>query len=104
MTKHILVTGGAGFIGSNLVTYFNARSPDTAITVYDDFSSGRESNLLESRCTVIRDTILNQVSLDKAFNGVDSVVHLAAIGSVPRSISAPRLTHDANTTGTLNVL
>ena len=104
MTKHVLVTGGAGFIGSNLVDYFNTRSPDTVITVYDDFSSGRESNLAESRCTVVRDTILDLASLVKAFQGVDSVIHLAAIGSVPRSISAPLLTHDANTTGTLNVL
>jgi UDP-glucose 4-epimerase len=104
MTKRILVTGGAGFIGSNFVDYMNTHDPGTHVTVYDDFSTGLDNNLAGAQCTVIRDSILNAPALVHAARGVDSIVHLAAIGSVPLSVAHPRPTHDANATGTLNVL
>lgn len=104
MTKKIVVTGGAGFIGSNLVDYINLKSPDWKIIVVDDMSSGLESNLKKSDSTLVKESILNLDPLVDSSRGADAIVHLAAIGSVPRSIAEPRPTHEANTTGTLNVL
>ena len=104
MEKKLLVTGGAGFIGSNLIDLIAAKSPEWTIRVIDDFSSGLEENIRSSSVEITRGSILNTTKLDLAARGVDSIIHLAAIGSVPRSISAPRATHDANVTGTLNVL
>jgi len=102
--EHVLVTGGAGFIGSNLVDHINKFSPNTRVTVFDDLSSGLEENLVDSRCVFRKESILDYEALVEASVQVDAIVHLAAIGSVPRSIANPRPTHDANTTGTLNVL
>lgn len=104
MKKSVLVTGGAGFIGSNLISHLNLNRPDWSIRVIDDFSSGLEQNLSGCLVEVHSGTILDTKTLDLVSKGVDSIIHLAAIGSVPRSIAAPRPTHEANTTGTLNVL
>ena len=104
MARKILITGGAGFIGSNLVDYLNSHSPEWEIQVLDDLSTGLSANLDGSQCDLIVGSILDLNLLDKIFSDVDDVIHLAAIGSVPRSISSPRPTHDANITGTLNVL
>lgn len=100
----ILITGGAGFIGSNLARHINEVAPDVEIRIIDDMSNGREENLVGINCEFTRGTILDMSTLGDLTQGVDSVVHLAALGSVPRSVAAPRPTHEANITGTLNVL
>lgn len=100
----ILVTGGAGFIGSNLVRHINQEAPDTEIRVIDDLSNGRLQNLDGLNCSFTEGTILDMQLMEDLIDGVDSVIHLAALGSVPRSVAAPRPTHEANITGTLNVL
>lgn len=98
------MTGGAGFIGSNLTKHFNSHLPGAEIRIIDDLSSGRLSNLTGTTIDFTEGSILDYELLRSLTRSVDSVVHLAAIGSVPRSVEAPRPTHDANTTGTLNVL
>jgi UDP-glucose 4-epimerase len=72
--------------------------------VLDDLSTGLSSNIEGSHCDFIDGSILDSNLLTEIAAGVDHIVHLAAIGSVPRSISSPRPTHEANITGTLNVL
>lgn len=100
----ILVTGGAGFIGSNLARYLLQHEPSASITVIDDLSTGREENIEGLDVEFIRSSILDYDVLKGVATGVDSIVHLGAIPSVPRSIAAPRASHEANSTGTLNVL
>lgn len=100
----LLVTGGAGFIGSNLIRYVNEQAPETEIRVIDDLSNGRMENLDGLICSFTKGTILDSSLMEELVSGVDSVIHLAALGSVPRSVAAPRPTHEANVTGTLNVL
>jgi len=72
--------------------------------VLDDFSTGLETNLEDSQASITRGSILDEITLNKAAEGVNAIIHLAAIGSVPRSVAAPRSSHNANATGTLNVL
>ena len=102
--KRILITGGAGFIGSNLVEYFNTHSPSTEVAVIDDLSTGFLENLSAMDCNFYQHSILDYNKLKKAAYGADSIIHLGAIGSVPRSVANPRPSHDANATGTFNVL
>ena len=100
--KKIAVTGGAGFIGSNLVE--RLLSKDHEVTVVDDLSTGLKSNLDLNKITFHELSLTNRDGLAKALNGVDAIVHLGARGSVPRSLKNPIATHDVNATGTLNVL
>lgn len=100
--KKIAVTGGAGFIGSNLVERLLTKGQE--VTVVDDLSTGLKSNLDLSRITFHELSLTNRDGLAKALNGVDAIVHLGARGSVPRSLKNPIATHDVNATGTLNVL
>jgi UDP-glucose 4-epimerase len=98
----VVITGGAGFIGANLCRHLCGRGDD--VTVIDDFSTGRNSNLAGLDVRLVRGTILDDAALDDAFAGADAVVHLAALGSVPRSVADPIASHHANATGTVMVL
>ena len=100
----VLITGGAGFIGSNLARYFNRYDQSCEIRIIDDLSNGSRENLNGVKAQFIEASILDMDELRAVAEGVDAVVHLAALGSVPRSIANPRRTHEVNTTGTLNVL
>jgi UDP-glucose 4-epimerase len=102
------VTGGAGFIGSNLAEHLLKQGYQVAVV--DDFSTGKEQNLAgwadraAGRVEVFRFDINETECLRKAFEGVQYVFHQAAIPSVPRSISNPQATNLANISGTLSVL
>lgn len=102
----VLITGGAGFIGSNLVRA--ALDEGHQVVVVDDLSTGYASNLADAGAPLdvrhYQGSVLDPAVLDDAMVGVDSVVHLAALGSVPRSLLDPVATHHANATGTLTVL
>ncbi|NLW99432.1 MAG: NAD-dependent epimerase/dehydratase family protein [Actinomycetales bacterium] len=98
----ILVTGGAGFIGANLSALALERGHE--VVVIDDFSTGERANLERLPVRLIEASILDVGALDEAMRGVTAVVHLAALGSVPRSIKDPVATHQANALGTLRVL
>ena len=100
--KKIAVTGGAGFIGSNLVERLLSNGHE--VTVVDDLSTGLKSNLDLNKITFHELSLTNRDGLAKALNGVGAIVHLGARGSVPRSLKNPIATHDVNATGTLNVL
>ena len=98
----VLITGGAGFIGSNLAR--TALLAGHEVVVLDDLSTGYAANL-DGLDVQFHEGSVNEANvLDTALLGVDSVVHLAALGSVPRSILDPVATHSANATGTLSVL
>ncbi|WP_462417177.1 NAD-dependent epimerase/dehydratase family protein [Kytococcus sp. Marseille-QA3725] len=98
----ILITGGAGFIGSNLTRL--ALDKGHQVVVVDDLSTGYRDNLDGLDVDFREGSILDDELMASAMEGVESVTHLAALGSVPRSIANPRATHEANATGTLRVL
>lgn len=101
------VTGGAGFIGSNIVEYL-LKNNAKKVVVLDSLITGFEENINEFRSndkfSFIKGDICNIEDCLKAFVGVDYVLHQAALGSVPRSIANPIASHMANTTGFMNVL
>lgn len=99
-----LVTGGAGFIGSNTVDELVRRGH--SVVVLDDLSSGKEENLAEVRnkITFIKGSITDLEIVQKAMHEADFVIHLAARTSVPRSVKDPIDTNRINVDGTLNVL
>ena len=106
-TKHsILITGGAGFIGSNLCEYF--LSNGHKVTCLDNFATGHRHNLKDFMnhpdFSLIEGDIRNLSDCQKAVQGVDYVLHQAALGSVPRSIKDPVTTNDVNVSGFLNML
>ena len=99
-----LVTGGAGFIGSNIVDELVRRNHE--VVVLDDLSAGKESNLADVRKNIdLRvGSITDLATVRSACKGADHVVHLAARTSVPRSVKDPLETNRVNIDGTLNVL
>jgi UDP-glucose 4-epimerase len=99
-----LVTGGAGFIGSNLVDHLLERG--VSVRVLDNFSTGRRENLAHclSQIELIEGDLADLDTARRAADGADVVLHHAAIPSVPRSVSDPLASNQANVLGTLHVL
>jgi UDP-N-acetylglucosamine 4-epimerase len=104
--KKILITGGAGFIGSNLCEYFLAN--ENEVVCLDNFSTGHRHNigdfLNNPNFTLIEGDIRNLADCQKGVEGVDYVLHEAALGSVPRSLKDPITTNEVNIGGFLNML
>ena len=102
----ILITGGAGFIGSNLCEYF--LSKQYQVVCLDNFATGHRHNLTEcfknKNFKLIEGDIRNLSDCQTAVTGADYVLHQAALGSVPRSINDPITTNDVNVSGFLNML
>jgi UDP-glucose 4-epimerase len=98
----VAVTGGAGFIGSNLTRRLISESHE--VVVVDDLSTGLISNVDQEKSTFHQVSITDAKALHTALKDCQTIFHLAARGSVPRSIKNPVATHDVNATGTLNVL
>ncbi len=103
---NILITGGAGFIGSNLCAHFLKKGD--RVVCLDNFATGHRHNLAEfinnPNFTLIEGDIRNIEDCNKAVSGMDYVLHQAALGSVPRSIADPITTNDVNVSGFLNML
>jgi UDP-N-acetylglucosamine 4-epimerase len=103
---NVLVTGGAGFIGSNLVEAL--LNLEANVTVFDNLETGKIANLQEfeenERFTFINGDIRDFDACVNAVKGIDVISHQAALGSVPRSIEFPHNTHAVNATGFLNML
>lgn len=106
MKTKILITGGAGFIGSNLTEYFLAKNYE--VVVLDNLATGHLKNISEfmdlPNFQFIEGDIRNLDTCHEAVRGCDYVLHQAALGSVPRSINDPITTNDVNVGGFLNML
>jgi UDP-glucose 4-epimerase len=98
----VLVTGGAGFIGSHLVERLLRIGQD--VRVLDNFSTGHRANLAGFDVEIVEGDIQSYERVHNAVRGCDVVLHQAALPSVPRSIADPLTSHATNATGTLNVL
>ncbi|MGB5668833.1 MAG: SDR family NAD(P)-dependent oxidoreductase, partial [Maribacter sp.] len=103
---HILVTGGAGFIGSNLCEAI--LSNGNKVTCLDNFATGKRENIAHlhsnANFSLLEGDIRNLEDCNKACTGIDYVLHQAALGSVPRSINDPIISNDVNVSGFLNML
>jgi UDP-N-acetylglucosamine 4-epimerase len=104
--SRVLVTGGAGFIGSNLCE--NLLQHHNEVVCLDNFSTGKRENILtfleQKQFTLIEGDIRDAAACARAMQGVDVVLQQAALGSVPRSINDPVTSNDVNVSGFLNVL
>jgi len=100
----VLITGGAGFIGSHLAR--RLVESGTRVRILDNLASGHLSNLrdIASEVEFIEGDIRSESVMDKAVSGIETVFHMAAIASVPLSVADPRLTFDVNVSGMLNLL
>jgi UDP-glucose 4-epimerase len=101
MTR-VLVTGGAGFIGSNLVRALAERGDE--VRVLDNFSTGNRTNLAGVDAEVVEGELRSYERVHNAVRDVELVYHLGALGSVPRSVQDPLTSNAVNVEGTLNVL
>lgn len=103
MSESYLVTGGAGFIGSHLVDRLLADGD--RVRVLDNLSTGDINNLTDASADIefLESDLRDLDAVKKACEGIDVVVHLGALGSVPRSVVDPITSHEVNATGTLNV-
>ncbi|MGD9564094.1 MAG: SDR family oxidoreductase [Pyrinomonadaceae bacterium] len=104
ITPKVLVTGGAGFIGSNLADQLIRQG--AKVTILDNLSTGSRDNLaeIEGEFDFIEADLNNSPALERAVKGVDVIFHQAALPSVPRSVENPTETHDACVNGTFNLL
>jgi UDP-glucose 4-epimerase len=104
--SRVIVTGGAGFIGSALADGLVARGYQ--VVIIDNLATGRVANIQHllgnKKIEFVRGSVTSLPMLQELFSGAKYVFHQAAISSVPRSIKNPKLSHNINTTGTLNVL
>lgn len=103
---HILVTGGAGFIGSNITKFLLEQGHK--VRVLDNLITGNKQNIIEFELNpnfeFMYGDITNLENLRKALDSIDAVTHQAALGSVPRSVEDPLSSHNANVNGFLNLL
>lgn len=99
-----LITGGAGFIGSNMIRFLLEKGQK--VRVLDNFETGRRENLAEvtGRIELIEGDIRDMDTVRRAVAGAEVVYHLAALGSVPRSVKDPATSHDVNVNGIVNML
>lgn len=102
--QRYLITGGAGFIGSNLAQALVARGE--SVRILDDFSTGRSQNLhgIEDRIEIVRGDLRDPEAVARAVRGIEIVLHQAALNSIPRSIKEPGPTNAVNVDGTLLLL
>lgn len=102
--SRVVITGGAGFIGSNLAHALLARGD--SVVILDNFLTGRRQNLasIEDQIRLVEGDIRDKLALDEAFAGADFVLHQAALPSVVRSVEDPESSHDVNINGMLQVL
>lgn len=101
---NILITGGAGFVGSALTKCLTQGPKKHTVRVIDDLSTGSLNNLRGLPVDLVEGSILSPTLVNEAASDMSVVVHLAALPSVPRSIKNPWASHDAITNGTINVL
>lgn len=105
-SERVLVTGGAGFIGSNLVDMLVKKGFE--VVVFDNLSSGKVTNIKKHfgnlYFSFVMDDLRDKDAVNKALKGVDAVFHLAAITSVPFSVRFPKVTREVNVDGTRNLL
>ncbi|MBK6620307.1 MAG: SDR family oxidoreductase [Saprospirales bacterium] len=108
MGINLLITGGAGFIGSNLVEKYLADERTDLVRVVDDLSTGYYENILEfeshPKFEFVKGDICDYSVCERAMEGIHKVTHQAALGSVPRSIANPSRTNEVNVGGTVNIL
>ena len=99
-----LVTGGAGFIGSHMVEALVKKGQ--RVRVLDNFSTGKRSNLsnVGGQIELIEGDVRAEAHCRQAMDGVEAVIHLAALHEVVRTVECPMETHEVNVTGTLNLL
>jgi UDP-glucose 4-epimerase len=100
----VVVTGGAGFVGSHVCAALVSRAEVAEVVVIDDLSTGQAANVARCGCTLVVGSVLDSALLDRVMPGADAVAHLAAAASVPGSLSDPVGCDQVNVGGTVRVL